>query len=56
MLTGEKLTRRKNFKKKFWKCAKAPSVILFNLAVAKLKQATLEGGRAVLKTDPHHWS
>jgi hypothetical protein len=29
---------------------------LFNLAVAKLKQATVEGGRAVLKTDPHHWS
>ncbi|KAK1682352.1 hypothetical protein QYE76_043200 [Lolium multiflorum] len=50
-----KTYKKKEFQKKFWKCAKAPSVVLFNLAVAKLKQAT-RGGRAVLKTDPHHWS
>jgi hypothetical protein len=51
-----KTYKKKEFQKLFWKCAKAPSVILFNLALAKLKQATREGGKAALKTNPHHWS
>ena len=30
--------------------------MLFNLARAKLAQATREGAQAVLNTDPSHWS
>lgn len=52
---------RKKFKdrewqRKFWRCAKAPCISLFNLARAKLAQSTREGAQALMNTDPHRWS
>lgn len=46
----------KKFQKKFWKCAKAPCRMLFNLARAKLAQVTQAGAQAILNTHPEHWS
>ncbi|EAY97504.1 hypothetical protein OsI_19430 [Oryza sativa Indica Group] len=34
---------KKEWQKKFWRCAKAPNVMLFNLAKARLAQETVEG-------------
>lgn len=48
--------KKKEWKKKWWRCAKAPCLMLFNLARAKLAQATKEGAQALLNTDPSHWS
>lgn len=42
--------------KEIWRCAKAPNSILFNLAKAQLAQCTVDGARAIMDTDPHHWS
>ncbi|EEE63217.1 hypothetical protein OsJ_18027 [Oryza sativa Japonica Group] len=47
---------KKEWQKKFWRCAKAPNVMLFNLAKARLAQETVEGARAIMNTDPSHWS
>ncbi len=46
----------KQFQKKFWRCAKAPCIILFNLARVKLAQVTQAGAQAILNTHPEHWS
>lgn len=45
-----------NPQKKFWACAKAPCVTLFNLAKARLSKETKGGAEAIMNTDPHHWS
>lgn len=42
--------------KKFWRCAKAPCILLFNLARAKLAQLTPPGAQAIMNTHPQHWS
>ena len=55
MQNGRK-NKKKEWQKKWWRCAKAPCKMLFNLARAKLAQATKEGAAAVLNTDPTHWS
>ena len=52
----KKKFKKKEWQKKWWRCAKAPCPMLFNLARAKLAQATREGAQAVLNTDPSHWS
>ena len=49
-----KTYKTKEWKKLFWRCAKAPSVPLFNLARAKLAQKTRDGADAILKTSPEH--
>lgn len=46
----------KSFQKHFWKCAKAPCRMLFNLARARLAQLTQAGAQAILNTHPQHWS
>ncbi|KAF0932675.1 hypothetical protein E2562_011973 [Oryza meyeriana var. granulata] len=46
----------KEHRKKFWKCAKAPCRMLFNLARAKLVQRTTAGAQTILNTHPQHWS
>ncbi|EEC81485.1 hypothetical protein OsI_24821 [Oryza sativa Indica Group] len=46
----------KQYQKKFWRCAKAPCRMLFNLARAKLVQVTQAGAQAILNTHPQHWS
>jgi len=46
----------KDWQKKFWACAKAPCVMLFNLARARLARETREGAQAILNTHPQHWS
>ena len=51
-----KTYKTKEWQKLFWRCAKAPSVPLFNLARAKLAQKTKDGADAILKTSPEHWS
>ena len=47
---------KKEWQKKFWYCAKAPCPTLFNLAKAKLAQETKQGAKALMNTDPVHWS
>jgi hypothetical protein len=47
---------KKEWQKKFWACAKAPCVTLFSLAKARLAQHTPAGAKAIMNTDPHHWS
>ncbi|EAY80539.1 hypothetical protein OsI_35719 [Oryza sativa Indica Group] len=46
----------KILQKKFWRCAKAPCILLFNLARAKLAQLTPPGAQAIMNTHPQHWS
>ena len=46
----------KEWQKKFWACAKAPCLMLFNLARARLARATVQGAQAILNTHPQHWS
>jgi hypothetical protein len=46
--------KKKEWQKKFWACAKAPCVTLFNLAKARLAQHTPAGAKAIMNTDPHH--
>jgi hypothetical protein len=48
--------KKKEWQKKFWACAKAPCVTLFNLAKARLAQHTPAEVKAIMNTDPHHWS
>lgn len=48
--------KKKEYQKRFWKCAKAPCITLFNLARSELAEKTPEGAQALLNTDPHHWS
>jgi len=48
--------KKKEWQKKWWRCAKASRPLLFNLARAKLAQETREGAQAVMNTDPSHWS
>ncbi|KAK3151111.1 hypothetical protein QOZ80_3AG0241870 [Eleusine coracana subsp. coracana] len=52
----KKYFRNKEWQKKFWKCAKAPCLMMFNLARAKLAKETSEGAQAILNTHPQHWS
>ena len=47
---------KKEWQKKFWACAKAPCVTLFNLAKARLAKDTQAGAQAIMNIDPHHWS
>ncbi|XP_066374845.1 uncharacterized protein [Miscanthus floridulus] len=47
---------KKDYQKKFWRCAKAPCLMLFNLARAKLAQHTRAGAQAIMNTHPQHWS
>jgi hypothetical protein len=42
--------------KRFWKCAKAPCIMLFNLARARLARETRVGAQAILNTHHQHWS
>jgi hypothetical protein len=46
----------KEWQKKFWRCAKAPCVMLFNHARERLASETREGAQAILNTHPQHWS
>ena len=46
----------KEWQKKFWACAKAPCIMLFNHARARLAEDTREGAQAIMKTHPQHWS
>jgi transposase-like protein len=48
--------KKKEWQKKFWACAKASCVTLFNLAKARLAKDTQAGAQAIMNTDPHHWS
>lgn len=48
--------KKKEWQKKFWACAKAPCISLFNLAKARLAKDTKAGAEAIMNTDPHHWS
>ena len=45
---------KKEWQKKFWNCAKAPCITLFNLAKARLAKETQAGAKAIMNTDPHH--
>lgn len=47
---------KKEWQKRWWKCAKAPCQILFNRAIARLAQFTRQGSQAALNSNPHHWS
>uniref|UniRef100_A0A0A9HV19 SWIM-type domain-containing protein n=1 Tax=Arundo donax TaxID=35708 RepID=A0A0A9HV19_ARUDO len=52
---------RKRFKdrilqKKFWRCAKAPCLNLFNYHKADLAKDAPAGAEAIMRTDPQHWS
>ncbi|XP_004953070.1 uncharacterized protein LOC101779108 [Setaria italica] len=46
----------KEWQKKFWRCAKAPCIMLFNRARERLAGETREGAQAILNTRPQHWS
>ncbi|CAN6273446.1 unnamed protein product [Urochloa humidicola] len=46
----------KEWQKLFWRCAKAPYIIPFNLARERLGGETREGAQAILNTHPQHWS
>lgn len=46
----------KDFQKRFWRCAKAPCMMMFYFYKAQLAQKTPGGAKAMMKTDPHHWS
>jgi len=46
----------KEWQKKFWAYAKAPCIMFFNHARAKLAEDTREGAQAIMKTHPQHWS
>lgn len=48
--------KKKEWQKKWWRCAKSPCPMLFNLARAKLAQVTRDGAQAVLNSNPSHWS
>lgn len=48
--------KKKEWQKKFWNCAKAPCITLFNLAKARLAKERQAGAKAIMNTDPHHWS
>ena len=47
---GQKLQR------KFWRCAKSSSQVIFNYNRAKLAQETPDGAKDMLRTSPEHWS
>ena len=47
---GQKLQR------KFWRCAKSSSQVIFNYNRAKLAQKTPDGAKDMLRTSPEHWS
>jgi hypothetical protein len=47
---------KKEWQKRWWKCAKASCPLLFNMARARLVQFTREGAQALMNTDPSHWS
>ncbi|WVZ50575.1 LOW QUALITY PROTEIN: hypothetical protein U9M48_001817 [Paspalum notatum var. saurae] len=48
--------KKKEWQKRWWRCAKAPCPMLFNLARARLAQFTRDGAQAVLNSTPAHWS
>ncbi|CAN6171229.1 unnamed protein product [Urochloa humidicola] len=52
----KKQFKEKEWQKKFWRCAKAPCQLLFNLARASLAKYTSAGAQAILNTHPQHWS
>ena len=45
-----------DWKKMWWRCAKAPCRTLFNYHRAKLAQKTVEGAQDMMRTSPTHWS
>ncbi|KAB8103767.1 hypothetical protein EE612_036365 [Oryza sativa] len=45
-----------NEHQKFWKCAKAPCITLFDLAMAELVQLTTPAVQTILNNHPQHWS
>jgi len=45
---------KKEYQKKWWICAKASNMTLFNLAKARLAQDTHEGARAIVNLGPEH--
>ena len=46
----------KEWQKLFWRCAKAPCLLLFNKARARLARDTIDGAQAIMNTHPEHWS
>ena len=46
----------KEWQKLFWRCAKAPCLLLFNKARARLARETTDGAQAIMNTHPEHWS
>jgi len=46
--------KKKEWQKRWWKCAKASCPLLFNMARARLAQFTREGAHALINTDPSH--
>jgi hypothetical protein len=45
---------KKEWQKLFWGCAKAPCLMLFNLARARLAKETRPSAQAILNTHPQH--
>ena len=46
--------KKKEWQKRWWKCAKASCPLLFNMARTRLAQFTREGAHALINTDPSH--
>jgi len=51
----KKKFKKKEYQKKWWICAKASNMTLFNRAKAKLAQDTREGARTIVNSGPKHY-